>query len=145
MLLGCEQGQIYLLIVIIIIILIIITIIIMMTVMVMAVGHVLLPVFMFTLPMLYIGRAMAQAVSRRPLTTEARVRSRVSPCGCSINEKTNHLHHRVAQEASGLRCVRSIWCGALHSPPPPKALYSYLLFSHLTSTLCSLGINSVVK
>jgi hypothetical protein len=24
---------------------------------------------------------MAQAVSRRPLTTEARVRSRVSPCG----------------------------------------------------------------
>jgi hypothetical protein len=27
------------------------------------------------------GRAMAQAVSRRPLTTEARVRSRVSSCG----------------------------------------------------------------
>ena len=27
------------------------------------------------------GRAMAQAVSRRPLTSEARVRSRVSPCG----------------------------------------------------------------
>jgi hypothetical protein len=27
------------------------------------------------------GRAMAQAVSRRPFTTEARVRSRVSPCG----------------------------------------------------------------
>jgi hypothetical protein len=27
-----------------------------------------------------IGRAMAQAVSRRPLTTEARVRSRVGPC-----------------------------------------------------------------
>jgi hypothetical protein len=27
------------------------------------------------------GRAMAQAVSRRPLTAEARVRSRVSPCG----------------------------------------------------------------
>jgi hypothetical protein len=26
------------------------------------------------------GRAMAQAVSRRPLTAEARVRSRVSPC-----------------------------------------------------------------
>jgi hypothetical protein len=27
------------------------------------------------------GRAMAQAVSRLPLTTEARVRSQVSPCG----------------------------------------------------------------
>jgi hypothetical protein len=27
------------------------------------------------------GRAMAQAVSRRPLTAEARVQSRVSPCG----------------------------------------------------------------
>jgi hypothetical protein len=27
------------------------------------------------------GRTMAQAVSRRPLTAEARVRSRVSPCG----------------------------------------------------------------
>jgi hypothetical protein len=27
------------------------------------------------------GRAMAQAVSRRPHTSEARVRSRVSPCG----------------------------------------------------------------
>jgi hypothetical protein len=28
-----------------------------------------------------IGRAMAQAVSRRPFTSEARVRSRVNPCG----------------------------------------------------------------
>jgi hypothetical protein len=26
------------------------------------------------------GRAMAQAVSRQPLTTEARIRTRVSPC-----------------------------------------------------------------
>jgi hypothetical protein len=70
---------------------------------------------------------MAQAVSRRPLTAEARVLSRVSPCGiyggqsgtgtgfspstsvfpCQFhstgvplhvkNEKTNHLHYRVAQ------------------------------------------------
>ena len=29
---------------------------------------------------LMLGRAMARAVSRRPLTAEARVRSRVSPC-----------------------------------------------------------------
>jgi hypothetical protein len=29
----------------------------------------------------YRGRAMAQAVSRRPLTAEARVRARVNPCG----------------------------------------------------------------
>jgi hypothetical protein len=28
-----------------------------------------------------LGRAMAQAVSGRPLTVEAQVRSRVSPCG----------------------------------------------------------------
>jgi hypothetical protein len=28
-----------------------------------------------------VGSAMAQAVSRRPLTAEARFRSRVSPCG----------------------------------------------------------------
>jgi hypothetical protein len=29
----------------------------------------------------YIGRAMAQAVIRRPFTAEARVRSQVDPCG----------------------------------------------------------------
>jgi hypothetical protein len=29
----------------------------------------------------FVGRAMAQAVSRRPLTAEARFRSRVGPCG----------------------------------------------------------------
>jgi hypothetical protein len=29
----------------------------------------------------YIGRAMAQVVSRRPVTTEALVRARVNPCG----------------------------------------------------------------
>ena len=32
-------------------------------------------------PTVFVGRAMAEAVSRRPLTAEARVRSRVSPCG----------------------------------------------------------------
>jgi hypothetical protein len=31
--------------------------------------------------MWYAGRAMAQAVSRRPLIAEARVRARVNPCG----------------------------------------------------------------
>jgi hypothetical protein len=29
----------------------------------------------------FYGRAMAQVVSRRPLTAEARVRARVNPCG----------------------------------------------------------------
>jgi hypothetical protein len=29
----------------------------------------------------FVGRAMAQVVSRRPLTAEARVRDRVNPCG----------------------------------------------------------------
>ena len=73
------------------------------------------------------GRAMAQAVSHRPLTAEARVRSRVGPgwiCGgqsgtrtgfspttsvfpCQFHstgaplrgkiKKINYLHHRVAQ------------------------------------------------
>jgi hypothetical protein len=73
------------------------------------------------------GRSTAQAVSRRPLTAEARVLSRASPCGicggqsgtmtgfspstsvfpCHFHstgaplqgktEKTNHLHHRIAQ------------------------------------------------
>jgi hypothetical protein len=34
---------------------------------------------------------------------------------CSIKEKRRnyHLHHRVSQEASRLRCVRSFCCGAL--------------------------------
>ena len=74
-----------------------------------------------------LGRAMAQAVSRRPLAAEARVRSRLRPCGicggqsgtgtgffpstsvfsCQLlstgaplqgkTKKSNHLHHRVAQ------------------------------------------------
>ena len=74
-----------------------------------------------------VGRAMAQAVCRRPLTSEARVRSRISPCGicgghsgtgtgfspsasvfpCRFHstgaplkgkmKKINHIHHRVAQ------------------------------------------------
>jgi hypothetical protein len=40
-----------------------------------------LPDIIMTLNVGCLGRAMAQAVSRRPLTAEARVRSRVSPCG----------------------------------------------------------------
>jgi hypothetical protein len=30
------------------------------------------------------------------------------------NHHHHHLHHRVAQEASRLRCARSVCCGALH-------------------------------
>jgi hypothetical protein len=32
------------------------------------------------------GRAMAQAVSRRPLTAESRIRARVNPCGICDGE-----------------------------------------------------------
>jgi hypothetical protein len=95
-----------------------------------------------------LGRAMVQAVSRRPPTADARVRSRVSPCGIcggqsgkgtgfppstsvfpwqfhsigapllgKMKKKTDHLslhlHHRVAQEVSRLRCFRNFCCGAL--------------------------------
>jgi hypothetical protein len=85
---------------------------------------------------------MAQAVSRRTFIAEARVRSRVSPCGifggqigtgtvfssnisvfpCQFHFtsvplpgkiKKNYrlslyVHHRVAQEALRLRCIRSL-------------------------------------
>ena len=87
---------------------------------------------------------MAHAVSRRSLTTEARVWSQVSPCGIYVGQsgneigfspstwfshvnfippllhykenrnKFNCLHHRFAQNASILQRVRSICCGALH-------------------------------
>jgi hypothetical protein len=38
--------------------------------------------YVFSVTVLYnLGRAMAQVVSRRPLTADARVRARVNPCG----------------------------------------------------------------
>jgi hypothetical protein len=37
------------------------------------------------------GRAMAQAVSRRPLTAEAQVRSRVSLCGICDGQSVNFI------------------------------------------------------
>jgi hypothetical protein len=48
---------------------------------------------------------------------------------CSITRKRTknnnhrHLHHRVAQEASRLRCVRSVCCGALHHKKNPLNTY----------------------
>jgi hypothetical protein len=99
----------------------------------------------FSLRLKTMERAMAQAVSRRPLTAEDRVRSQVGPCGicggqsgtgigfspstsvfpCQFHstgatlqgktKKTNLLQHRVAQESSRLRCVSSICFGALHT------------------------------
>jgi hypothetical protein len=43
-----------------------------------------------------------------------------APLIVKLGKKTAHLHHRVAQEALRLRCVRSICCGALHPPPKKK-------------------------
>jgi hypothetical protein len=89
---------------------------------------------------------MAQAVSRRPLTVEARVRSRVSPCeicggqsgigtgfspSCRFSpvnfiplvlgkKKLLIFITGVAQEALRLWCVRSIYCGALHHEKKKK-------------------------
>jgi hypothetical protein len=54
---------------------------------------------------------------------------------CSITRKRTknnhhrHLHHRVAQEASRLRCVRSVCCGALHQLKKESLNSPLLLFS----------------
>ena len=93
--------------------------------------------------MYMLGRAMAQAVSRRPLIAEARVRSHVSLCGicggqsgtgtvffspstsgfpCQLHYtdapligKTKKTNHLHNRLiASKLRCVRSICCGDLY-------------------------------
>ena len=90
-----------------------------------------------------LGRTLAQVVSRRPLTAETRVRSRVSSCGicggqndtgtsfspstsvfpCQFQStgaalqgktKNNTIHHLHHRVALRMRCVRSICCGALH-------------------------------
>jgi hypothetical protein len=37
-----------------------------------------------------------------------------APLIVKLGKKTAHLHHRVAQKALRLWCVRSICCGALH-------------------------------
>ena len=38
-----------------------------------------------------------------------------APLIVKLGKKTAHLHHRVAQEALRLRCVRSVCCGALQN------------------------------
>jgi hypothetical protein len=88
------------------------------------------------------GCLMAYAVSRRPLTTEARFDPSVVYVGFGVDkvavgqvshrllrfslsvsfhrrsiawkrtESNLHIHRRVAQEALRLRCARSVCCGA---------------------------------
>jgi hypothetical protein len=94
---------------------------------------------------------MAQAVSHRPLTAEARARSRVSPCGicggqsgngtgfspstsvfpCQFHSTGAPLHRKTKRKTNHLitglhnkpqGCVRSICCGALHH----KRKYIYI-------------------
>jgi hypothetical protein len=101
------------------------------------------------------GRAMAQAVSLRPPTAEARVRFRVGPCGicggksgagtgfspstsgfpCQFHSTGAPLKWKsrktliflvgLHNKPSRLRCVRSICCGALHLK---KNIYTILNF-----------------
>jgi hypothetical protein len=98
---------------------------------------------------------MAQAVSRRPLTAEARVRSRFGPCGicgrsgsrtgfspstsvfpCQFHFTGAPLKWksiknlifiiRLHNKPLRLRCVRSICCGAFHKKME-SVPYRYLL------------------
>ena len=69
------------------------------------------------------GRAMAQAVSRRPLTAEARVRSRVGPCGiCSGQSGTETVFSPVnfippVLYYTGKRKKLIIFITGLHNKP----------------------------
>jgi hypothetical protein len=61
------------------------------------------------------GRAMAQAVSRRPLTAEARVRARVNPCGiCGGQSGTG----QVLSEYFGFPCKFILPLLHIHLSPP---------------------------
>ena len=50
------------------------------------------------------GRAMAQAVSRRPLTAEVRVSSRVSPCGICGGHSGNGTGFSPSTSVFPCRC-----------------------------------------
>jgi hypothetical protein len=52
------------------------------------------------------------------------------------NHHRRHLHHRVAQEASRLRCVRNVCCGALH-----HLKIRYLTLTYRTYTQSDVCIN----
>jgi hypothetical protein len=70
-----------------------------------------------------IGRAMAQALSRRPLTTDARVRSRVSTCGiCGGQSGTEtgfprQFHSTVAPLHGKTKKKLIIFITGLHNKP----------------------------
>jgi hypothetical protein len=73
------------------------------------------------------GRAIAQAVNRRPLTAEARVRSRLSPCGiCG------------GQSGTGFSPITSVFPCQFHSTGAPllekmkKKTYYLSLYPHHT-------------
>jgi hypothetical protein len=70
------------------------------------------------------GRAMAQAVSRRPLTAEYRVRARVNPCGICDGQSGN---------ATGFSPTSSVFPCQYHS--------TVVLHTHISSggwTICPL-------
>ena len=101
------------------------------------------------------GRAMAQAVSRRPLNAEARVRSLVSPCGiCGGQSGTGTglspvnfippvLHYsEKLKKSSSCREVgvfRALWFSPVSTTPLMLRTHSFIhSFIHLPPTIYDL-------
>jgi hypothetical protein len=69
---------------------------------------------------------------------------------CSITRKRtknnnnhHHLHHRVAQEASRLQCVRSVCCGALHHYKKTRVKICDLTWIELRTPYSRWGCNTL--
>jgi hypothetical protein len=74
------------------------------------VGTVLVTLSVSAVRQCLLGRAMAQAVTRLPLTAEVRVRSRVSPCG---------IYGRQIGTGTGFSSSASVFSCKFYSPGAP--------------------------